>query len=139
MITTDDRIAIQELLARFAHYSDYAEWDKLATLYVPDVVTETVGIDMVYEGVDSQIEHARESDRQTDGKNRHYYFNVFVEEEGDDVFVNFFVMNVNAGASPMAAKMVVTGRHRDKVVKTDDGWKFARRSVTFDQSFELNF
>jgi len=39
----------------------------------------------------------------------------------------------------MTAQIVVTGRHRDRVVKTESGWKFAHRFITFDQSFDLNF
>jgi len=39
----------------------------------------------------------------------------------------------------MSAQIVVSGRMKDTVVKTADGWKIARRFVRFDQSFELNF
>ncbi|EQB15540.1 hypothetical protein L288_00140 [Sphingobium quisquiliarum P25] len=139
MITIEDKIAIQELLARFAHYSDYGNWAELEKLYLPDVVTETAGMDMTYKGIGPQIEHAKESDRQTEGKNRHLYYNLYIEEQGGEIFANYYVTNVNAGATPMASKIVVSGRHRDKVVKTADGWKFAHRLVTFDQSFSLDF
>lgn len=139
MLTLEDKIAIQELVARFAHCSDYGDWAGLEALYVPEVVTEMEGLPIKYEGIAAQVEHAKESDRIAQGKNRHYNFNLFVEEEGGQVFANYFFQNVNAGAAPMAAQIVVTGRMRDTVVKTDDGWKIARRLVRFDQSFELNF
>jgi hypothetical protein len=139
MLTIEDKIAIQELIARFAHCSDYADWAGLEKLYAPDVVTEMEGIPMSYSGIAAQIEHAKESDRQAAGKNRHYNFNLYIEEENGEVFANYFFMNVNAGAAPMAAQIVVTGRMKDTVVKTADGWKIARRFVRFDQSFELNF
>lgn len=48
-------------------------------------------------------------------------------------------MNVNAGHTPLSAQIVVTGRQRDTVVKTGDGWKIARRFVRFDQKFGLDF
>jgi ketosteroid isomerase-like protein len=139
MLTIEDKIAIQELIARFAHCSDYADWAELEKLYAPDVVTEMEGIPMSYTGIAEQIEHAKESDRRAAGKNRHYNFNLYVEEENGQVFANYFFMNVNAGAAPMAAQIVVTGRMKDTVVKTADGWKIARRFVRFDQSFELSF
>jgi len=139
MITIEDKIAIQELIARFAHYSDYGDWEKLAKLYTADVVTEMEGIPLTYSGIADQIAHAKESDRQAAGKNRHYNFNMYIEEENGAVIANYFFLNVNAGAKPMAAQMVTSGRMRDTVVKMADGWKIARRFVSFDQTFELNF
>jgi len=139
MITIEDKIAIQELIARFAHYSDYGDWERLAKLYTADVVTEMEGIPLTYNGIADQIAHAKESDRQAAGKNRHYNFNMYIEEENGAVIANYFFLNVNAGAKPMAAQMVTSGRMRDTVVKMADGWKIARRFVSFDQTFELNF
>lgn len=139
MISVEDRLAIQELVARFAHYSDYRDWTALETCYVPDVVTEMEGFDIAYRGIPAQVEHAKESDRQTDGKNRHYFFNLHITEEADGVIANYYFLNTNAGGAPMAMKLVTSGRHRDTVVKVGDDWKFARRFVMFDQQFELNF
>jgi ketosteroid isomerase-like protein len=139
MITIEDKIAIQELIARFAHYSDYGDWERLTKLYTADVVTEMEGIPLTYNGIADQIAHAKESDRQAAGKNRHYNFNMYIEEENGAVVANYFFLNVNAGAKPMAAQMVTSGRMRDTVVKMADGWKIARRFVSFDQTFELNF
>ncbi|MDD3797949.1 MAG: nuclear transport factor 2 family protein [Novosphingobium sp.] len=139
MITLEDKIAIQELVARFAHCSDYGDWAGLEKLYTDDVVTEMEGIPLKYEGIAAQVEHAKESDRQAQGKNRHYNFNLYIEEEGDEVVARYFFVNANAGGTPMSAQIVTTGRMRDTVVKTGGEWKIARRYVTFDQTFELNF
>jgi len=139
MLSVEHRLAIQELVARFAHCSDYGDWAGMEQIYMPGIVTELDGLPIKYEGIPAQIEHAKESDRQAGGKNRHYHFNLVVEEQGGDVFAHYFVVNVNAGSAPMTAQIVVTGRHRDRVVKTESGWKFAHRFITFDQSFDLNF
>jgi SnoaL-like domain len=132
-ITVEDKIAIGELIARFAHYSDFCAWDELATLYAPDVETEMEGMPLRFRGIDEQIEHAKVSEQQTQGKNRHYNFNLFVTEEGGEVQAHYMFMNVNAGAAPMGATIVVSGRMRDTVVKLDGNWKIARRFVRFDQ------
>lgn len=133
MITLEDKVAIGELVARFAHCSDYCDWEELAKLYTPDVETEMEGIPLRFRGIEEQIAHAKVSEQQTEGKNRHYNFNLFVSEENGEVFANYMFMNVNAGHVPMAGKIVVSGRMRDTVVKTQDGWKLARRFVRFDQ------
>jgi len=133
MITLEDKLAIGELVARFAHCSDYGDWDTLATLYTNDIETEMEGIPLRFRGIDEQIEHAKVSEQQTAGKNRHYNFNLFIVEEEGEVRAHYMFMNVNAGGTPMAANIVVSGRMRDTVVKTGDGWKIARRLVRFDQ------
>ena len=139
LITLEDKYAIQELVARFAHCSDFGDWAGMEALYAPEIVTEMDGIPIKYEGIAAQIEHARESDRQTEGKNRHLHFNIYIEEKAGEVRANYMFLNVNAGKAPMAAQIVVSGRHSDTVVKTDSGWKFAHRRVFFDQSFQLDF
>lgn len=137
MITLEDRIAIAELAARFTQCSDYGDWEGLAKLYMPDVETEMEGIAIRYKGIEGQIEHAKDSDRQAEGKNRHFNFNLVVTEERGQVYAEYAFMNVNAGHEPMAARIVVTGRMRDTVVKTGEGWKIARRFVRFDQSVNI--
>jgi len=136
-ITVEDNLAIAELVARFAHYSDFGDWDALAKLYVPEVETEMEGIALRFRGIDEQIEHAKVSEQQTQGKNRHYNFNLFLSEDDGEVQANYMFMNVNAGTAPMAGQIVVSGRMRDTVVKADDGWKIARRFVRFDQDVNV--
>jgi len=133
MITLEDKIAIAELVARFAHCSDFGDWEALAKLYTPEVETEMEGSELRFRGIEEQVEHAKVSERQTEGKNRHFNFNLVIREEGGQVFAEYMFMNVNAGHTPMAARIVVSGRQRDTVVKTAEGWKIAHRFVRFDQ------
>ena len=139
MITLEDKIAIQELIARFTRCSDYGDWEGLATVYTPDVEVEMEGLQIRYTGVEAQVEHAKESDRQAEGKNRHFNFNMIVSEKDGAVYAEYAFMNVNAGKAHMDAKIVVSGRQRDTVVKTGEGWKIAHRFIQFDQSFSLDF
>jgi hypothetical protein len=139
MISTDDKMAIHELIARFCHCSDYGDWDGLRGMFTEDAVTEIDGGDMKFTGVEAQVEHARASEEQTEGKNRHYYFNIVISKDGEAVYADYMMINVNAGHVPMSSQIVVTGRHRDRFVETGDGWKFAHRYVTFDQSVKMTF
>lgn len=138
-LSADDRIEIEELFARFCHHSDYQEWDALKDLYTADVITEMEGVSVRYVGPDAQVEHARLSAEQTDGKNRHIYFNFVIEERDDAIIAHYFNANINAGAKPMEPKLVVTGRHADTVVKTASGWRISHRMGQFDQQFELDW
>jgi len=73
------------------------------------------------------------------GGNRHYNFNLFIEEGADGVVATYSFLNVDAGAKALEARIVTSGRMRDRVVKVEGSWRIARRSVAFDQSFELDF
>jgi len=137
MLTLEDKFAITELVARFAHCSDFGDWDALAKLYTPDVATDMEGVAVRYEGIEAQVEHAKESAQWTEGKNRHYNFNLIITEEDGKVLAEYAFINVNAGHEVMAAKIVVSGRMRDTVVKTQDGWKIAHRFVRFDQNPQI--
>ena len=137
MISAASRLQILDLIARFAHCSDYCEWDGFSPLFVPDVITEFADFDFKYEGVEAQIKHAQDSERMTGGKNRHYYLNFYIDGDENQAVVNYFFLNTNAGNAPMAAQIVTSGRMRDTVVNTPEGWKIARRFVTFDQRFEM--
>ena len=139
ILTTEDKIAVAELIARFAHCSDYGDWAGLESLYVPEIVTELEGFSIRYEGIAAQIKHAQESDVQANGKNRHYNFNLFIEEADGAAIAHYSFLNANAGATPLTAQIVTSGRMRDTVIKTDAGWKIAHRLVRFDQSFDLDF
>lgn len=139
MMDANIRFEVADLVARFAHCSDFCDWAGLEELFVANIVTEMDGLPIKYEGIAAQVEHAKESANQTQGKNRHYYFNLLVSAEGDEVIATYMFLNVNAGSAPLEARIVVSGRHRDTVVKTDHGWKFAHRRVSFDQSFDLSF
>lgn len=137
MISAESKMQILELFSRFAHCSDYGDWDNMTPLFVPNVVTEFADYDFRYEGVDAQIGHAKDSDRVTGGKNRHYYLNFFIDGDEHEAVVRYFFLNTHAGDEPMGAKLVTSGRMRDTVVNTPEGWRIARRFVTFDQQFEM--
>lgn len=138
-LSIEDQLAIQDLVHRFAHYSDYEEWDKLRALYTDDVTSATIGQEHVNKGIDAQIEHARHSSSLTDGKNRHFYFNLFIDSSQHETKAQYYVMNVNANSKPLEAQIVVTGRMTDTVIKTDDGWKIAHRLFAPDQRFDISW
>ncbi len=133
MLTLEDKFEITELVAKFAHCSDFGDWEGLAKLYTPEVAVDMEDVEVRYVGIEGQVQHAKDSAQWTEGKNRHYNFNLLITEEDGKVFAEYAFINVNAGHEVMAAKIVVSGRMRDTVVKTADGWKIAHRYIRFDQ------
>lgn len=134
-LDTGDRIAIGELVARFAHVSDYGDWDGLAALFTDDVVTAIAGID-AYVGVVAQVEHARRSAEWTAGQNRHLALNLWIEPDGGErARAHYYLINFVAGKELFAPKIVLSARMTDHVVRTPAGWRIARRELEPDQPF----
>ena len=138
MLTLEDKYAVGELIARYAHCADFQDWEGQAKLFVPEVETEMEGQELRFRGIEEQVAHSKVSAEWTKGKNRHYNFNLIVSEQDGEVVADYMFMNVNAGEEAMGAQIVVTGRMRDTVVKTAEGWKFARRLVRFDQNVSVH-
>lgn len=135
----EDKLAAQEVVHRFAHHSDYGEWDELATLYTPDALTEMDGQSLCFRGVQAQVEHAKKSAEVSGGKNRHYFCNMIVDGEGDTARVRYCFLNVFAGTEPMKAQIICSGRQVDTLTRTAEGWKIAHRRVSFDQDLNIQW
>jgi ketosteroid isomerase-like protein len=136
-LTADDRIAISELIARFAHFSDYGDWERLAACFTDDVVTCIAGRP-TYVGIAAQVAHARSSAEWTDGQNRHLALNLWIEPTGDgSARAHYYLVNFVSGRQIGEPKIVVSARMTDDVVHTGDGWRIARRALEPDQPFDV--
>jgi hypothetical protein len=136
-LTTSDRVEIGELIARFAHFSDYGDWDSLATCFSDDVVTCIAG-KPTYVGIAAQVAHARNSAVWTDGQNRHVALNLWIEPDGQDCArARYYLINFVSGTEIGAPKIVVSARMTDHVVRGPSGWRIARRELEPDQPFPV--
>lgn len=136
-LTTADRIEIGELIARFAHFSDYGDWDALATCFTDDVVTSIAG-KPAFVGIAAQVAHARNSAEWTQNQNRHLALNLWIEPDGDDAArARYYLINFVAGREIGEPKIVVSARMTDHVVRHPAGWRIARRELEPDQPFPV--
>jgi hypothetical protein len=138
-LSADDRLDIQEVIARSAFNSDFQHWEEFASIYTEDAVTRTDSHDFLVEGVAGHVEHAKHSAQETAGKNRHLYFNFRIEATEDGAEAAYYLVNCNAGGVPLDAKIVTTGHMRAALVRTDDGWRIQRRRFTPDQAYKIDW
>lgn len=136
-LTTADRIEIGELVARFAHCSDYGDWDALAGCFTDDVVTCIAG-KPAFVGIPAQVAHARNSAEWTQHQNRHLALNLWIEPDGDDAArARYYLINFVTGREIGEPKIVVSARMTDHVVRLPTGWRIARRELEPDQPFPV--
>src|SRR2546421_5355959 len=127
--------AITTLLYRYAEYMDAADFDAVADLFADAVLTN--------EGVDGEVSggeaiaglHRRTNRVHDDGtlRTRHLTANVIVEideDAGTATARSVFVVFQQTPSLPL--QPIVTGRYRDRFLRTEGTWRFAQRHIVVD-------
>jgi 3-phenylpropionate/cinnamic acid dioxygenase small subunit len=122
-LTTDDRIAIHELIALHGHVIDAGEFDRLDELFTDDFVydVEALGVGLL-EGVDAFTEASRALG--DDNPLGHHVTNVVVVADEDDV-----ATVRSKGIGILADGTSSTVVYEDVVQRTGVGWRIAYRTV----------
>jgi hypothetical protein len=123
-LTTDDRLAIAELLALHGHIADDRTFDQLDRLLTADAVydIEAFGLGRVVGLAAIRRLFDEAPGQQPIG---HHLTNVVIREDADGT-----VRAHSKGLSVMADGRAGSARYDDVVVPTSDGWRIALRTVT---------
>jgi SnoaL-like domain len=122
-LTTDDRIAIHELIALHGHVIDAGEFDRLDELFTDDFVydVEALGVGLL-KGVDAFTQASRALG--DDNPLGHHVTNVVVVADEDDV-----ATVRSKGIGILADGTSSTVVYEDVVQRTGVGWRIAYRTV----------
>jgi hypothetical protein len=123
-LTADDRLAIMDILARYARCIDFHRWDELPTLFTDDCTVDFGKVMGVHEGKEGVANMARMIGG-TGLTMRHYSTNVIIDGDGDRAEVVSYVL-AYTGSAP-GSLMHTTGRYEDEFVKRDGRWLLRRR------------
>ena len=124
-LETGDIIAIQQLYAGFCNTLDDGEADAFAECFTTDASFGGVGTPV--QGHDALRKFAVDMV----GKNvRHVATGVYVEGDGDEAMGRAYLVAYR-GSRP--AKLLATGRYRDRIRRVDGSWRFAERVFTPDR------
>ena len=128
MDETAARLAIHELVATYGMAWDSEDADGVVRTFLPDgVFVDAAGT--AHEGQAAIREFAVGS-REQFGAMRHITSTHLVEFRGDRTARHgCYVVFVS---HPEGDRVLDTGGYEDEVVLTDEGWRFARRHVSFD-------
>jgi len=120
-----DHLQIQYLLGQYGHLLDAEDWSTFATLFTPDAVLDYTGVraPKVMHGIDEIVEYFQKANHPS----AHHVTNIVVQEVEGEVRVHskFIVPFTRAGHTPLRW---YGGDYLDVVVKTEDGWRFAKKS-----------
>jgi 3-phenylpropionate/cinnamic acid dioxygenase small subunit len=122
-----DVVLIHQLLGRYGHAIDTADWDRFASLFVADASID-------YRGSSGRVERSGRDAivdwfRSVTHPGAHHVTNIVVDERPDErgqvhVHSKFFAPYTRA---EHATKRIYGGDYLDVVVATDDGWCFVSK------------
>ena len=113
-----DRLALHELPGRYGDLIDDRDWTGLSQIFVEEATFEIP--DQVLNGV----EEIREFMRGAIHPRTHLMTNIYVDETPGEVILRFRIVGMRRDGR------MISGRYRDVVVKTDDGWRVVTRVYT---------
>jgi len=120
-MTEAERLAIEELLSRYVHLVDDADWDRLDEIFTPDGVFDLTAIG---KGVPEGLDELRVCYAGLDHPLAHHTTNIVIEPAGP-------------GAARVRSKYLVvradgmtgSGEYHDEAVSGEAGWRLRRRTV----------
>lgn len=126
-LSTDDLIEIQQLYARYNTAIDTGDGESFAGCFVADGVFNPGHA--LLEGHEAIAGFAVDTHKNLPLM-RHNATNIVIDGDGDAAEGSAFLIGYMAGPE---YKVIVTGRYRDQLTRTADGWRFTDRQFAMDQ------
>ena len=124
-LSADDYVEIEQLYARYNHALDSGDAEGWARTFTED---GAFGANSV--GYDQLVAFAEGFHAQQQGHARHWNTNLVVTPTAEGADGSTYLMLYNTGVRPPS--VIVPAIYHDKLVKTDEGWRFKSRQVAPD-------
>lgn len=122
-LTTDDRIAIQDLAARYNTAIDAGNADAWAATFTPDGTFESSG--RTHQGTEALAAFAKGFAERMAGA-RHWNNNLVIDGDGDQATLGCYLLLWRGG------QIVSSARYEDTLRRVNGEWRFASRRVVPD-------
>jgi ketosteroid isomerase-like protein len=140
-MSVEDRLAIQEIIARYSYTYDRNDADGFARLFVEDAVFEIFvpGKATAAVRLRSRTEirdWAAQRMRERTGRfaSRHYQTGVLFDElTSDSATSRTMVLVTHQGIADPAPRPTVSGVYHDRWRRTQTGWQLAHRAAHLDR------
>jgi uncharacterized protein (TIGR02246 family) len=140
-MSIEDKLAIEEIIARYSYTYDSRDAEGFAQLFVEDGVFEVFVPGKTTASVRLQSrteirEWAAQRLHERDGgfTSRHYQSGILFDElTGNSALTRTMVLVTHQGVTEAAPRPTVSGVYRDRWRKTHTGWRFAHRAAHLDR------
>ena len=125
MTSIEDRLAISDLLTRYATALDSRDWDLLRTVFVEDAQVRYAGGPLLngFEETWRFCDRALSRYRAT----QHLLGNADIHVSGDAGTSTVYLQAIHI--QPDGVIFTLGGAYYDKLVRTVDGWRIAERTL----------
>jgi hypothetical protein len=125
-LTSDDRLAIGEVLATYCHCLDQGRFEELRALFVADCRLDFGAVLGVFEGAEG-LRRFTDLIGTLGIFMRHYTTNVVIRGDGERAQAESYVLAITG---PSGTRTIATGRYEDELVKHDGRWLLrSRRAI----------
>jgi hypothetical protein len=128
-LTTEDRVAIAEIMAAYCHAIDRGQWDVLPGLFTEDCRLDFGDLMGVFEGHDG-VRRFADTLKGIGLLMRHYTTNLVLRGDGERAHGESYVLAVT-GAPGSSSQ--TTGLYEDELVKTGGRWRIRARRALLDR------
>ena len=126
-LSSDDIVEIQQHYARYNTAIDTGDGKGFGACFVPQGVFDS-GMGGVIEGQEGIAAFADQTHSSMPGM-RHNVTNIVIDGDGSQARGSAFLIGYLTDGG---YKVIVTGRYTDELAKTDDGWRFTKRTFKAD-------
>tara|TARA_B100000700_G_scaffold320539_1_gene418026 strand:+ start:3776 stop:4159 length:384 start_codon:yes stop_codon:yes gene_type:complete len=126
-MSAEEIMEINHLTNRYNQAADTGNGKAFAETFTEDGILEMPGSDPIVGR--NALEVSGDSFPQLIKGVRHWINNQVVEINGNSATASCYLLLMNSGSPP---NMMTTGSYSDELIKTDQGWKFTKRSVSLD-------
>ena len=125
-LSTDDTVQILQLYARYNTAIDTGDGPGFAGCFVPDGIFQNpLGVSTGHE----EIAAFCDNNHKMLPDLRHMANNIVVDGEGDQATGSAFLIGYRTAEG---FQVIVTGRYRDRLSRTPQGWRFVERAFSAD-------
>jgi len=126
-MSAEDIIEINHLTNRYNQAADSGNGEAFAATFTEDGVLEMPGSDPIA-GRNALVASGDSFPQLIEGV-RHWTNNQVVDIDGDSATASCYLLLMGAGSPPT---FMTTGIYSDELTRTDQGWRFTKRSVSLD-------
>jgi len=127
-LSSEDRVAIAEIMATYCHAIDLGRWEDFPTLFTEDCRLDFGSVMGVFEGT-AGVRRFAETMQGIGLFMRHYTTNLIVRGDGERARAESYVLAIT-GAPGSSSQ--TTGRYEDEFVKVGGAWKIRVRRAILD-------
>jgi hypothetical protein len=127
--TVADKLALQELCAKYSRAVDRRDFELLRSLYHPDSTDEHGGM---FAGAGGDfVDYVSRTVIQFESTS-HYILNMLFAVDGNKAEGEVYKINYHRTKPPERMEIITGSRSHDRYEKRDGVWKFMYRGITLD-------